>query len=266
MSAAPLRRIVAGALARTPLIVPAVRVREYLRALSAPEGAGADSAGRPLPNRFLRLRAIGTADADQFLISGRQSVEYFEALLNRDGSGFAEAGAVLDFGCGCGRLSRHLPDFTTAAIHGRDINARAARWCAAHLAGDFRACGLTPPLDLPDSGIDIGFALSVLTHLDASVQRAWLAEWARVLRPGGRFIATYHDAAHPGAWPETAARLEREGLVVQSAGYEGSNHFATFQTPAATAEMAAEWFDAAPEAPDLTPPFPQTALLLRKRA
>jgi len=45
-----------------------------------------------------------------------------------------------------------------------------------------------------DSGIDAAetrapiYALSVFTHLDEQLQRAWVAEFHRLLRPGGRLV------------------------------------------------------------------------------
>ncbi len=264
MSAAGLRRQVATALARTPLIGPAVRLREMWRAYTAPRGPQTDANGAPVPGRFLRVLVVGHADADNFLSEGARAIAFFDDMLAQAGGSFAQAETVLDFGCGCGRLARHLRARTQAQIIGRDISAPAVRWCARHLDGDFKTNALAPPLDLPDASIDVGYALSVLTHLDDDKQRAWFAEWARVMRPGGRFIATFHDPEHKGALPETAATVIARGFAVQSAGMEGSNHFSSFQTLAHLAEIAGPQFALGPARPSRETPFRQAVAVFHR--
>jgi hypothetical protein len=36
------------------------------------------------------------------------------------------------------------------------------------------------------------YAISVLTHLDESMQIRWLEDWRRIVRPGGVALVTYH--------------------------------------------------------------------------
>jgi SAM-dependent methyltransferase len=119
--------------------------------------------------------------------------------------------SVLDFGCGCGRVARLLlqqhrvPD----RYVGVDLHAGMIRWCAANLAphhdgfefhhhdianatfnpGDGKPLHL--PLPVPDDWATLLVAHSVFTHvLPASVDH-YLAETARVLRPGGQAMTTW---------------------------------------------------------------------------
>jgi SAM-dependent methyltransferase len=98
--------------------------------------------------------------------------------------------AFLDWGCGCGRISRYLARVGVKRLVGCDLDSEAVRWCAANLRGDFRSCSPDPPLPLGDGEIDIAIASSVFTHLDRDRQQHWLAELRRVLRPGGLLIAS----------------------------------------------------------------------------
>jgi len=47
-----------------------------------------------------------------------------------------------------------------------------------------------PPSMLPDSKFDTAFAYSVFSHLSPAAHRAWRAEFARVMKPGGLIFIT----------------------------------------------------------------------------
>jgi SAM-dependent methyltransferase len=51
---------------------------------------------------------------------------------------------------------------------------------------------LEPPLDYGASRFDFVYAVSVFTHLDEDLQRAWMDDLLRVLRPGGVLYLTLH--------------------------------------------------------------------------
>ncbi len=109
--------------------------------------------------------------------------------------GIPTAGRILDWGCGCGRVTRHfvarVPD---ATIVGCDIDAEAVAWCDRHLRGRYVEIAPMPPTPFDDGAIDVVIGCSVLTHLRAAVQDAWLAEMRRVLAPGGYLIASTQGA------------------------------------------------------------------------
>ncbi|HEY0382006.1 MAG TPA: class I SAM-dependent methyltransferase [Candidatus Elarobacter sp.] len=47
-----------------------------------------------------------------------------------------------------------------------------------------------PPSDLPAESFDVIYAYSVFTHLSEELQRAWIEEFRRLLRPGGVLVAS----------------------------------------------------------------------------
>ncbi|RYY20740.1 MAG: class I SAM-dependent methyltransferase, partial [Cytophagaceae bacterium] len=105
---------------------------------------------------------------------------------------------VLDWGCGPGRVVRHLPAVIGQGCRftGTDANAQSVAWCQAHLPGiSFLHNGMSPPLALADGVVDVAYGISIFTHLSAAGHASWLAELRRVLRPGGVLLLTTHGAA-----------------------------------------------------------------------
>lgn len=245
---------------------PVWRAFEVAHALSTPLGPRADAHGVAIPGRVLRYRVSGIADATWFLSTGRQDADAFDALLGEDGTSFAEAGRVLDFGCGCGRIARHVLSRVAApeAFLGVDYNAPLVRWCRQHLPGRYAVNALEPPMREEGASFDLLYAYSVLTHWRASTQQAWLAEFARVLRPGGRALLTFHDDRQPTLSPADAQALARDGFVV-CAGLEGSNRVASFQTWDYARAMFAAHFDVAVAHASDETPLRQAVVVLRRR-
>ena len=67
-----------------------------------------DASGPPLPPAALRNWVAGTSDLDWFLKSGELGAQTIVSLLEPHGTVLGELDSVLDFGCGCGRVIRHL--------------------------------------------------------------------------------------------------------------------------------------------------------------
>jgi SAM-dependent methyltransferase len=204
-------------LARAGLIGPAFRT--YERAVSLRPGRPASVDGPPLPPRRLMVRVAGTADADWFLRSGRAAYDGIVAHVPLE-----EIGAVLDFGCGCGRVTRYWDDFA-GTVSGSDVSGRAVEWCRSNLPfARFEVNRLEPPLAFEDESFDLVYALSVFTHLTEELQLAWRDELRRVLRPGGRLLVTTHGRSYlPRLDDGERARFEAGELVVRWDDLPGTN-------------------------------------------
>jgi hypothetical protein len=79
-----------------------------------------------------RLRSLvgGSPDAESFLAAGRSSAAALRAAALERGFDLENPSIdVLDFGCGCGRTSRHW----RRPVHGPDIRPELVAWCQEHL-------------------------------------------------------------------------------------------------------------------------------------
>ncbi len=110
-------------------------------------------------------------------------------MLARDGTDVEHVGALLDWGCGCGRILRHWRGLANTRVAGCDINAEMIDWCANNLPfAEAETNELSPPLPFPDASFDLVYAFSVMTHLNEKLQREWARECHRVLAPGGYWL------------------------------------------------------------------------------
>jgi SAM-dependent methyltransferase len=189
----------------------------------------------PIPGAGLRVAAAGTADLACFLDGGRLGAEALRDAVRLAGRDLEGMARVLDFGCGCGRVLRHLAATPGPALYGADVHRRAVAWCGRSLplAG---AVGNRPepPLDLPAGHFDLVYAFSVFTHLPPALAARWTDELRRLLAPGGLLvISTHGDAYREGLRPEELAAYDAGRVVVRAAAVTGSNACGVYHPPAA---------------------------------
>lgn len=226
-----------------------------------------DADGVPIPSPYLMHLIGGTSNWRFFLENGEASLRAFADAAHRHGGGFKKAERILDFGCGCGRLARHLPKLTDAAIFGVDYNPRLVKWCEANLRGTFQRNRLTPPLPFKDDYFDVLYALSVFTHLRRDTQERWLRELSRVLKPGAIALVTFHDEDHARL---DAGGLTRDSLIekefhVHYDASEGSNFISTFQSREFTRRQFGAVFDVLEIIPSPENPVRQAIAVLKAR-
>ncbi|CAN5790688.1 class I SAM-dependent methyltransferase [soil metagenome] len=156
--------------------------------------------GIPLPARG----EVFTGGGD-FLAVGLRYRELFREL-----GGLQPSHDVLEIGSGQGRMVIPLTDFLSAdgSYLGFDIVPEAVADCQARVSSRFPNFGfLCLPLHndlytdagadaasvafpLEDDRFDFAFATSVFTHMEPREVANYLREARRVVRPGGRFLAT----------------------------------------------------------------------------
>lgn len=150
----------------------------------------------PIPPPLLRYRVHGSLDPDSFLNVGRNCAIDLNNSLRLIGKDLRAFNNVLDFGCGCGRVLRHLGDRPeNCQLYGTDVDREAIEWCRSKLRRvDAIVNDPLPPLPFPAGTFDFVYALSVFTHLDEDRQFAWLKELKRVAKPRATLILTTQGA------------------------------------------------------------------------
>ena len=175
----------------------------------------------------------------------------------------AKAPRVADWGCGLGRVIRHLPD--RFERFGFDYNEDAIDWDAEHIKGaTFYKNDLSPPLPVENGAFDALYALSVFTHLSAEGHEKWIAEVNRVLAPGGVFIGAFHMRPEPGQLlAGEQARFDAGEIVIRGGVKEGSRTYTAHHPESYLRGSLLKDFDI------LEPPFElysQSIFVVRKRA
>lgn len=149
-----------------------------------------------LPDQSLQELYTGSAD-DTTLAEGWNAYRLFRATYSAYSRPMSADTRIMDFGCGWGRITRFfLKDVEPAHILGVDIAERVLAECRRSMpAVRFEQIDVMPPIDLPDESIDLVYAFSVFSHLSRDAHDRWLAEFRRVLAPGGLLVVT--------TWPRT---------------------------------------------------------------
>lgn len=222
--------------------------------------------GLPVPPPYLIYLVGGNTNANAFLHGGMRIGQTIRELLLKNGIEMERFGALLDFGCGCGRGVRQWKDLKGPKVYGTDYNPQFIGWCRANLPfAQFDRNQLTPPLRYADATFDFIYAFSVFTHLTEPVQFAWMKEFKRVLKPGGYLLISLHgesflhllDAHHQ-------QRFKNGEMFVLADFAEGTNLAASFHPDSYVRGPLADahGFDVIDHAP---PTVGQDFYLLRSR-
>lgn len=130
---------------------------------------------------------LGEWNVGEFLATGTTDVERFVDDLDRV-SPSTPRGRVLDFGCGVGRITRGLADHFTEVV-GADVSPRMIRRARRLHADADRITWVVnrkPHLKrFKTASFDVVYCRFVLQHIRPLLVEAYIAEFIRVLKPGG---------------------------------------------------------------------------------
>jgi SAM-dependent methyltransferase len=141
----------------------------------------------------------GRWDPSEFFQTGVAEIEQVAARLTTLGLPLPQ-GKALDFGCGVGRLSAALAAYC-AEVHGVDISpsmvehARRVNRCP-----DKCQFHLNSSSDLalfPMGSFDFVYSNIALMHIEPRFSKGYMAEFMRVLRPGGIAVFQLLSAKFP---------------------------------------------------------------------
>ena len=244
--------------------------------------------GFPLPDATA-IRRVGSNTPRDFLQTGL----LLRAALE-ESAGIAPDHSILDVGCGWGRLALPLaPRLGPAGRYlGMDAAAEAIAWCRRHIAeadprfrfhhADIRNSYANPRGRIPaaratllpwEERFDRIVAFSLFTHLLPDALARYLAEAARLCRPGGVLVATFFlldpqaraamaegrtDRRFPAA--HGIARIADPAVPEDAVAYDAEEALALLDA----AGFDAEWRPGA-WCPRVTAPFEYQDLVVARR-
>lgn len=140
---------------------------------------------------------------------------------------------ILDWGCGPGRVIRHLPTAigNGCEYFGTDYNSRTIGWCSKNLPGiHFNNNSLEAKLPYQDNFFDIIYGISIFTHLSEQMHHEWYSELFRILKPGGiLFLTTQGNHFKPKLTEPELKKYNEGKLIVRGKVKEGHRTFSAFQ-------------------------------------
>lgn len=171
---------------------------------------------RNLPPNHMRIR-VGVGN--RLILNYETFIRTVDFWIHAFADNWIDLGStIVDIGCGCGRYAYHLRDFSS---HGRrfsgryigiDIDREMIEWCrknfdaerfsfeiSTHGSASYnRATTSNEMYRLPvaTGSVDLVFSTSLFTHLLEREAQEYIAESARVLRPGGVMAHTFFCMDH----------------------------------------------------------------------
>lgn len=210
---------------------PEKRVDELLVANSQLSDALKHATVLPIPPRHLQERVVG-GYFPNFLSSSTRSLSEFDGILKSVGKTLYDFDRVLDLGVGCGRVIRRFHElYPQSSLTGADIDSEAIAWLQQNYApvGRFVALPHLPPSELENDGFDLVYAISVFTHLNETMQFAWLGELQRITETGGYLLLTVHGRNHQLKFPpDIQQKISAAGFYYSEALTEGLPAFYGF--------------------------------------
>lgn len=182
-----------------------------------------------LPPDYLMYESF-QMDYQKYYQSGKKNATWLSSLFEKHVA--LENKKILDWGCGPGRIIRHLPEVigNNCSFYGSDYNSASIKWCKENLLGiEFNNNTLEAKLPYPNNEFDVIYGLSIITHLSKEKHIEWFQELYRVLKPNGILLLTAQgDNYIPKLTQEEQQAYKKGELVVRGNVTEGHRVYSAF--------------------------------------
>ena len=175
------------------LLYVADKMRFYVERFKHREKNAAFKKAHPnvvLPPDYLIYESF-LMDYDNYYNGGLKSAKWLVDIFKNYTT--LEDKKVLDWGCGPGRIIRHLPMLMgqNSSFYGTDYNSKTIDWDTKNLKGfHFNNNTLEASLPYEENTFDLIYGISIFTHLSEKAHYEWYTELYRVLKPGGVMFLT----------------------------------------------------------------------------
>jgi ubiquinone/menaquinone biosynthesis C-methylase UbiE len=140
---------------------------------------------------------------------------------------------ILDWGCGPGRVIRHLPDIigNGCEFYGTDYNKKSIEWCSQYITDvKFNLNTLEAKLPYSDEFLDIIYGISIFTHLSEKLHYDWYNELYRILKPNGiMYLTTHGDNYKAKLTEKEIEKFSNSELIARGKVKEGHRTYTSFQ-------------------------------------
>ncbi|MEJ1963941.1 MAG: class I SAM-dependent methyltransferase [Gammaproteobacteria bacterium] len=214
----------------------------YISSLARLRGSNgrfvAANPGFSLPPKWLAFDAYSAPDWAFYKESGLETAAYL-AEVSKQYSQSRGPLNVLEWGCGPGRVIRHIKDAFRqngrAEVYGSDYNEATIDWCRKNIPGvSFVLNPLLPDPPLPFNDTFFGFiySISVFTHLSESASERWMRELGRLAQPGAVLVITTNgDSWQSKMLPDELRSYREKGVVTRDKVQEGKKMFSACHSP-----------------------------------
>jgi|SRR5436190_1685217 len=238
---------ISGLLRKMNLLSYAEKVRFYLQKLKYRKENDAFSTENPgivLPPEFFIYETY-RVNYKWYYEDGKKTTEEIVTLFSKYYDFSKTNNKILDWGCGPGRIVRHLPALLpNSQVYGTDYNETYIKWCNENLKEViFSINKIDPPMNFSDSFFDIIFGLSIFTHLSEKNHFDWINELHRIVKLGGGIlITTQGESYKSGLTTKEKELFDSTQLVTRKYLNEGNRLYSSFQPVGFINELIRERF------------------------
>lgn len=229
-----IRSQVSGLLRKMNLLSVAEQTRFYLQKIKYKNDNTAFRKEHPefiLPPEFFVYETY-RLNYKWYYEDGKNTAQEIVTLFSKHFDINKEDVRILDWGCGPGRVVRHLPSFLShAEIYGTDYNEDYIKWCSENLKEiNFSINKVDPPTNFSDSFFNAVTGLSIFTHLSEPNHFNWIAELYRIIKPGGGlYITTQGNAYYSKLTSVEKDQFDSNLPVIRKFMDEGNRLYSSFQ-------------------------------------
>ena len=199
-----------------------------------------------VPPSHLAFDAYNQVHWQSYFDTGVINAKAIADILNKEN--MANNIRILEWGCGPGRVIRHLKSFLrygSVELYGTDYNDESITWCRNNIYGiKFFINQTQPPFMSEIISLDCVYAISVFTHLSEAMHFEWIKEIRRVLKLNGLVIMTTHgDSTRDRLLSHEMQLYDLGKIVVRGNVKEGVKWYLAYHPPAFIRDKLLEGFD-----------------------